>query len=58
VFTRVALVKDMGACLERAPVKVGQQRFQVCRVHAFEEGGSLEDLDRVHMRNLRAGRAK
>jgi hypothetical protein len=48
----------MGACLERAPVKVGQQRFQVCRVHAFEKGGSLEDFDRVHMRNLRAGRGK
>jgi hypothetical protein len=48
----------MGACLERAPVKVGQQRLKVRRVHAFEKGGSLEDLDGVHMRNLRAGRRK
>jgi hypothetical protein len=58
VLTRVALAEDMGACLERAPVKVGQQRFQVCRINAFEKGGSLEDLDGVHMRNLRAGREK
>jgi hypothetical protein len=48
----------MGARLERTPVKVGQQRFQVRGLHALEESGSLKDLQRVHTRNLRAGGGK
>jgi hypothetical protein len=58
VLPKVALAEDMGARLERAAVKIGQQRLEVCRVHALEKGGSLEDLHRVHTRNLRAGRGK
>jgi hypothetical protein len=58
VLTQVALAEDMDARLERAPVKVGQQRFQVRGLHALEESGSLKDLQRVHTRNLRAGGGK
>jgi hypothetical protein len=58
LLTQVALAEDMGARLERAAVKVGQQRFQVRGLHALEESGSLKDLQRVHTRNLRAGGGK